>query len=586
MQNNKCFPGVLTAMLLLIMSFSGTACNPNNNGSNDQPVDTAPTAGLILHDGAIYTVNEAQPWAEAVAIKDGRIISVGTNDAVLAYAGAETQVIDLDGLMVMPGIHDVHMHPLEAGSPVGGDCPLKPNTPPESLIPILQRCASRQSDTGWVLGWGHSIYALLESERLPLDILDEAIPDRPAAMGEETSHSVWVNSAALAAAGIDANTPDPPGGVIDRDPETGQLTGILFDNAGDLVLELAHAQYKNLDELNYEGLLYSLDMIAQSGITSLVDARVYRTRGHHEVWQRAEQEGTLTARAVLSLWAYPHFDDAEQITELIAMYNDDPDSLLRVTQVKLYADGLIENGTAALLEPYQNDLGLPTKLGLNYFDEERMTRYLTELERAGFDLHIHTIGDRAVREALNAIEAAQARNGHTVSSRHRLTHLEMIHPDDRSRFVELGVIADFQVAGEFADPSYAVYSIPFIGDRAYDMIPVRSVYDTGAVVTLSSDWDVSTLLPFVGMQRSLMREQQSLPNLEAAIRAYTIDAAYLMRQEEKTGSVEAGKLADLIVLDQNLFEIPQAQISHTQVLLTLLGGEEIYRHPSFQAGLR
>ncbi len=580
LKTNKRVFKVLTGLILAVLLFV-TACSQSNNGRSEESSNLSPMADLILRNGVIYTVNEAQPWAEAVVVKDGVIIFVGTNDEVIAYEGAETQVLDLEGRMVMPGIHDSHLHPLEAGSPVTGTCLLEPNTPPEAFIPTFRRCAPDQIGTDWVLGFGHSIQPLLESERPPIDILDEAIPDRPVAILAETSHSVWVNSAALTAAGIDSNTPDPPGGVIDRDPETGKLTGILFDNAGDLVYEIALARTEELDELNYDGLLYSLKKLPQKGITSIAEARVYWTRGHLNAWQQAEREGTLSTRTVLGLWAYPQFDDDEQIAQLISMYDDDPDSLLRVTQVKMYSDGLIQNGTAALLEPYQLDFELPGNVGLNYFDQERLTRYVTELERAGFDLHIHTIGDRAVREALNAIEAAQATNGDVVSPRHRLTHLELIHPDDRSRFAELGVIADFQVAGEFALPEHAGEAAPLIGDRAFDMIPVRSIYNTGAVVTLSSDWDVNALSPFVGMEHALMRGEQSLPDLEAVIQAYTLNAAYLMRQQEQTGSIEVGKLADLIVIDQNIFEISQDKISNTKVQLTLLGGEVVYQHPSF-----
>ena len=534
---------------------------------------------MILRNGTIYTVNEAQPWAEAVAVKDDLIIFVGSNQGVDSMQGALTQVIDLNGRMVLPGLHDSHLHVLEAGSSVGGTCMLTPDTPPEQFIPLLRQCAPNQVGTNWVLGFGYTIHTLLESERLPVEILDQAIPDRPAVMLEETSHSVWVNSAALTVAGIDADTPNPPGGVISKDSITGEPDGILFDNAGNIVLDLAFSRTPELDQLNYEGLLYGLDKVAENGITSIVDARVYWTRGYHEVWQRAENEGTLTARTILALWAYPHFDDDQQLQDLKSMYSNEPNGLLRISQIKMYSDGIINNTTSALLEPYLQDLGVTGDFGLNYFDESRLTRYVTELEQLGFDIHIHTIGDRAVREALNAIEAAINANGAAIDRRHRLTHLELIHPDDRPRFAALAVIADFQVAGDFTLPENDTLNEPFIGIRAFDTIPIRSIYDTGARVTLSSDWDVSALSPFVGMANSLLRDDRSLPNLDAAIRAYTINAAYLMRQEDRTGSIEVGKFADLIVIDQNIFEIPTEQIGETTVLLTLLGGEEVFRSP-------
>ncbi len=540
-------------------------------------------ADLVLRNGTIYTVNDSQPAAAAVAVKDGVIIFVGDDSAVDAHVGAATRVIDLDGRLVLPGLHDSHLHALESGSIVGGTCLLPNDGDPETFIPLLQECAPNQIGTDWVLGAGHSIFSLLEAERTPLEILDEAIPDKPAAMLEETSHSLWVNSRALAAAGITPETPNPPGGVIDVDPDTGKLTGILIDNAGNRVMDIALASTPELDELAYEGLLESLDELARNGITSIADARAYWQRGHLAVWQRAEREDELSVRTILGLWAYPHLDDDAQIQQLRALYSSDPQRLLRVSQVKMYGDGIIPNGTAALLEPYDWTPGFTDNRGLNYFDETRLTKYVTELEKVGFDLHIHTIGDRAVRESLNAVETAIGTNGGGIDRRHRLTHVELVHPDDVGRFSALGVIADFQVAGEFTDPAHRTETAKFVGDRADDAVPVRTIYDTGAVITLSSDWDVSSLNPFNGMQRSLMREHQSLPNLDAAVRAYTLDAAYLLRQEDRVGSIEVGKLADMIVVDQNIFEIPQAQIGQTKVLLTLLEGEEIFRYADFQA---
>jgi len=557
-------PWIITLALIIFSASCASSNIADGEGRMVQKIDQSQIADLILYSGAIYTVSENQEWAEAVAIKDGKILAVGTDDQVAEYQGASTRVMDMGGRMVMPGIHDVHMHPLESGSTVGGTCELTANTPPEEFIDLLRECAPNQIATDWVLGAGHSISALQDSERLPIAILDEAIPDQPAIMLEETSHSTWANSAAMAAAGIDKNTPDPPGGIIDRDPETGELTGILYENAGNMLFHLAFAPNAELDELNYEGLIYSLGELAANGITSVADARAYWKRNH-----------------ILGLWAYPALDDDEQIAALIAMYNNPQDSLLRINQVKMYSDGIISNGTAAMLEPFAVDLlELPGNVGMNYFDETRLTRYVTELGAAGFDLHIHTLGDRAVREGLNAIQAAQTANPDR-QARHRLTHVEVVHPDDIGRFAELGVIADFQVAGDFTLPAHVEENKELIGDRAINAVPIKSVYETDAVITLSSDWDVSPLSPFVGMQNALNRDPQSLPDLHAVIEAYTINGAYVMRQEDRTGSIEVGKWADLIVLDQNLFDIPTDQINKTQVLLTMLAGEVIHEEENF-----
>ncbi|MBI2381506.1 MAG: amidohydrolase [Gammaproteobacteria bacterium] len=483
-------------------------------------------------------------------------------------------VVDLKGRLVLPGLHDVHMHPLEAGLDVVS-CILDADRPIAEQRDTIAGCAD-QGEREWVLGWGHSLRLLEAAGESPLAILDELIPDRPAAFMEETSHSVWVNSKALELAGIDAATPHPQGGAILKD-RRGMPNGILLDAAGDAVFDLALPAGRELAEHNYAGLLHGLKAAAENGITSLVDARVYWRRGYLAAWQRAEREGKLSARASLSLWAYPGMDDEEQLGALKAMYRDEPGSLLRVNQVKFYADGVLHNTTAALHQPYRDYYPEVGPYGLNYFTEERLARYITELEKTGFDAHVHAIGDRGVHEALNAIETAREANGMNPGARHRLTHLELVDQRDRPRFKALGVIADMQVAGDFALPQNHGEMEPLIGERAYEMLPLRSLWEAGARLTLSSDWDVSALSPFVGMQHALQLGEESLPDLASAVQAYTLDAAHALHQENQTGSLEVGKAGDLVVLDQDIFRLPVSRIGKTKVLMTVLGGKPVYR---------
>ena len=250
------------------------------------------------------------------------------------------------------------------------------------------------------------------------------------------------------------------------------------------------------------------------------------------------------------------------------------DSLLRVTQIKFYVDGIIHNTTARLQKPYNQSLSGVDPKGLYYFSPERLERYSRELAKAGFDMHIHAIGDQAVSDALDAIEATHGQG------RHRITHVELVDNVDVPRFKQLNVIADFQPSPYFT-PSFLKDNVPAIGERAYQMLPMRQLYDSGARVTLSSDWDVNPLSPLGIMQNALSLGERSLPNLAAAVKAYTLDAAYTLRQEKDTGSLEVGKQADLLVLDQNIFELPTQQIGKAKVLWTLLGGEETYRDPAF-----
>ena len=529
------------------------------------------SGNLALINGKIYTVNEAQPWAEAVVIQNEKIIYVGNVEGANPYLNDRSKVVDLKGRLVLPGIHDTHLHPLEAGSD-RITCVLDSEQSLNTNLATLEECATGNGDE-WVLGWGHGLESLLESHVAPKQLLDNINPNRPIAIMEETSHSVWVNSKALEMAGITANTPHPTGGAILKDAN-GNPTGILLDSAGDGIFELAFAPTPELKAINYEGLLYGLSEVAKNGITSIVDARVYWQRGYLDAWEKAEKNNTLTARTVLSLWAYPGMNDEEQIAHLKTLYRNDPESLLRISQIKFYSDGILHSSTAALHDPYLEYFDEVGPRGLNYFNKERLTHYTTELERTGFDMHIHAIGDRGVTESLDAIEAAQTANG--KSGRHRITHLEMITDADKPRFSDLGVIADFQLAGEFTMPEHFSDMESVIGDRAHGMLPVREIFDTGATVTLSSDWDVSSLSPFVGMQNALSRGEQSLPSLAEVIKAYTLNGAYLMRQENVAGSIEVGKYGDLIIVDQNIFETPVNKIANTKVLTTLLGGEIVY----------
>ncbi|MEM7424451.1 MAG: amidohydrolase [Pseudomonadota bacterium] len=542
---------------------------------------TTHAADTVLRNGTIYTVNDKQPWAEALAIRDGKIVFVGSNAGAVTHIRSGTEVIDLEGLFVMPGIHDVHTHPLEANNNALAECNLKAGLAARNQLKTIRRCSKEQKGNAWVTGWGHYIEDVIR-ERSPAKMLDQAVPDRPAIMMEFTSHSMWVNSKALKAAGITARTPNPPGGVIVRDKKTGEPNGLLIDNVGNMIWELPLKPNRQILDLTYDGLKVGLKKLARNGITSISDARVYWTRKHHEVWQRAEREKTLTARVVMSLWAYPQFGD-EQIETLEAMYSNDPGRLLKASQIKVYSDGIVSIGTAAMKRRYAYDYGLVKgNRGLNYFDQDRLTRYIARLEKTGFDFHIHAIGDRGVHEALNAIEEAGRINGSTLGRRHRLTHVELVDKADIPRFKRLGVIADFQVAGSWSNPGeYKRDTGYLIGKRANAAIPLKSIYDTGATVTLSSDYDVSTMNPFIGMQHARSRGRQKLPSMDAVVRAYTINGAYTLRQEEITGSLEVGKYADLIVLDQNLLEVKRAHIGRTRVLWTLLAGEEVFRHKEF-----
>ncbi|WP_185827478.1 amidohydrolase [Halomonas nitroreducens] len=531
-------------------------------------------ASLLLHGGQIYTVDAERAWASALAIgKDGRLLAVGNAEDMSDVVDAATERVDLKGRLVLPGFQDTHAHVLDASSAAQGDCLLDSRDGVARWLDDLAAC-NATDDGDWLLGAGFALHPLLAHAQSPRALLDRVIPDRPVAMMEETSHAYWLNTAALRRAGIDADTPDPAGGVILRDA-AGEPTGLVLDNAGDLALDAALTPSPVLDATYYRAVLAGQDELARHGITSVADARVFWRRGHLEAWQRAARNDALKARTVLGLWAYPGLDDDEQLARLEALYAPaGEDELLSVSQIKFYVDGIVHNTTARLHEPYDESLPGVDPGGLYYFTPARLERYARELAATGFDLHIHTIGDQAVSDALDAIAATDGQG------RHRLTHVELVRPEDVPRFAALDVTADFQPSEYFTTPYLDGYR-PLIGARARQLLPMRRLHDAGARLTLSSDWDVNPLSPLGIMQSALSLGERSLPSLAAAVRAYTLDAAYVLGQEDDTGSLEVGKQADLVVLDRNIFELPVTRLDEARVLWTLLGGEEVYRDAAF-----
>lgn len=544
---------------------------PVIRGGDGEPAD------LVLHNGVVYTVNEAQPWAETVAVKDGVIVFVGSTAEAEAWIGAETEVVDLNGRFLMPGFQDPHVHVLEAGFNDFLCFFSEEIAAAPQFINELRECAIALEGEPWVLGAGVDMEALLDLDLLPIEIIDEAIPDRPALVIDRLGHGAWGNSLAMQAVGYDTMTADPPGGVLVIDPETELFTGVVLENAQQALRTAAFPPTPENVQIFYESLLEGMATLAQNGVTTVSDAGGYWTRGHHLAWQQAEQDGLLTVRASNALYVFPDLPFEEQLNQIISLYSNDPDSLVRFNQVKIYIDGIANIGTSAVYEPYLEEFFIPglSEDGFLYFDTETLNAYVSELTQAGFQLHFHVTGDRATGLALDAIEQAESDN------RHRLTHLYFVHPDDFSRFVDLGVIADFQFApSSLTEESFDDLGIYF-GDRLDYYLPAFDMIEAGVDVVFSSDWDADSLSPFEKIAFIQTFDAPNRPDLATTIRMMTLDVAYLLHHEDKTGSVEVGKLADLIVLDRNLFDVSAAEVGETAVLLTLLGGNEVYRADNF-----
>jgi predicted amidohydrolase YtcJ len=543
------------------------------------PASREKVSDLVLRDGAIYTMDDVRSRAEAIAISRGEIVFVGTNTGVERYVGPSTRVISLEGKMVLPGFHDAHVHPVTSGIELG-QCNLSGLPTQDAVLKAILDCVP---DGEWIVGGGWDL-TLFPEGNPQSTTLDAVVPDRPVYLSSADVHSAWVNSRALELAGISAATPDPPNGRIERDPNTKKPSGTLRESATALVSR--HLPPLALNDY-VEGLRRGLAVANRFGITSLVETT--GTSPIVDAYASLEHDGGLTARVRIAL-AVDEAKDESQIDSLVVTRRRFPGPFLRADAVKIFADGVIESRTAALLEPY---LGLDHRGASNY-EPERLARMVARLDREGFQAHVHAIGDRAIRETLDAIEQARKENG-PRDSRHQIAHLELFDPVDIPRFRALGVVANFQPLWAYADTYITELTEPVLGpSRSRWLYPIRSVADSGAVLAAGSDWSVSSMNPLDGMEVAITRRgidaidreawiPEERVDLETILTAYTRGGAYAMHQERWVGSLEAGKRADIIVLDRDLFRLAPEEIHRARVLWTLLDGKEVFRDESFRS---
>lgn len=544
----------------------------------EEPAGDDTGADLVLTNARVYTVDADRSWAEAVAVDDGRIVYVGPIAGVDAHLGANTNVVDVGGRMLLPAFQDSHIHPIGAGVEASA-CDLNNLDGIAAYRSAIAEYAAANPDVEWILGGGWSMSEFGPGGSPSKTIIDELVPDRPVFLTSADGHSAWANSRALEIAGLTRDTPDPPDGIIDRNPETGELIGSLQEGAMNLVRR--HIPPETL-ETRVDGLRYSVRLLNGYGITSITDASV--GRDGLETYRALANSGELKLRVVASLW-WDRERGLEQVDDLVALREEySGHALLRPTTIKIMQDGVMENYTAAMLEPYLVPSGTR---GIPMVNPELLRQAVTALDAEGFQVHFHAIGDAAVRQCLDAVEEALIENGR-LGHRHHISHLQMIDPADIPRFAELDVIANFQPLWAYNDAYVTELTVPFIGEeRARWMYPIRSVQEAGGMLAFGSDWSVSTANPFPQIETAVTRlsaagedvpvmTPQERIDLASAIDAFTINAAFLNKHDDTTGSIEVGKLADLIVIDQQLFDIEPADISETQVLLTLFGGEVVH----------
>lgn len=532
---------------------------------------------MVFRGGAIYTVDAARSWASAVAIENGRIVAVGTDAQIAAHIGRGTRVIELNGRMMLPGFHDSHMHPLSGGLRLVR-CRLNDAKSKKALHVAIRTCAAAASDT-WLVGGGWDP-DVIPAQTLDRATLDRLVPDRPAYFATYDGFSAWVNSRALAVAGITASTPDPDGGTIERDPVTGEPSGVLHRAATSLVRR--HIPPPG-DALYREGLRRSLAMANRFGITSVIDASA--SPELLVQYQNAERDGELTVR-VLASQRVDAQGGIEQAQEMLARSERFEGKRLRANAAKIFVDGDFTTRSAALLAPHVDD----GSRGRMRISSDALAAIVTRLDAVGFQVHMHVIGDRAVRAGLDAIARAHRVNGR-LAQRHQLAHLTLIDPADIPRFRRLGVAANFQPMWAYAD-EIVTHTEALLGpERSRWLYPIASMVNSGAVVVAGSDWPSPSMNPLEAIQVAMTRRPlkgdgsawlpQERITLPAILAAYTINGAWLKGEEANTGSIEVGKAADLIVLNRNLFDIDPMAVQHVKVLLTLLEGETVYRNPAF-----
>ena len=546
-------------------------------------------ADLLISNARVYTVERSQPWAEAVAIRDGKIVAVGSSDDLAKYRGARTRVVDAGQRLIMPGFFDSHIHFLE-GSLSLGQLRLDETKNLADIQKAVKAFAEAHAQAAWILGRGWS-YSEFGRETLPnKKDLDAVVADRPVLLEGFDGHTYWANSKALALAGVRAETPNPPNGEIVRDPRTGEPTGALKEAAGDLLLKVAPQPSA---EERLAALRQGMRLAHEAGLTHIIncgnDTPGASDDQFFDLYDRLRRQGELTLRVTMSDYQPPDGLRAEDLKKIEADKRNHPpsDDWLAGGAVKMFLDGVIESHTAALLAPYADD---PAKTGSLRWTPDHYKKAVAELDKQGIQVFTHAIGDRAVRLALDAYEEAATRN-RTSDARHRIEHIETISAQDIPRFGKLNVIASFQPLHAYPDDDTMNVWLKNAGhEREPRAWAWQSIWQSGGHEAFGSDWPVVTLNPWDGVQNAILRQTREgkpaggwIPDqrlsLEQAIEGYTLGAAYSVHREHEEGSIKPGKLADLVILNQNLFAIDPRKIAETQVLMTIVGGKIVYESP-------
>jgi predicted amidohydrolase YtcJ len=545
------------------------------------PEPSVEVADTVYTNGRIYTVNEAQPWAEAVAIKGGKFIVVGSASEVEAVTGDATQVTDLGGDFAMPGVVDAHIHPYEPYvQEEAGNLLFSDQLDADGVAAAIREFAAANPDRRWIRGLKYG-FGAFPGAKMTRDWLDEVVPDRPAYIVDESGHNATANSRALEIAGITAETPDPPLGTIDRDPVTGEPTGYLSETGMGLVGR--HIDQPPTDAYK-RAITRSLQQMTAWGITSFID--MMALEDSIDAYFELEAEGKLPFRLNVALAMNEYTDEvatADEAREYLPTAIGRATEKIDTRHFKYWGDGTPLSYTSLLVDPYA-DRDTYGQITMTEAMIEDAIAYLGQ----GIGGHVHSITDGTARRILDFVEEAHERHPGQVRRFH-IGHNQLVHPDDYERYVKLDVVAEIGPAMWFPFGATPVLIERLGEERARKRyFDVRSMLDAGITVAWGSDWPAGTpdANPFRGLEGLVTRAHPSGDyegtfgepiSLEEGIRILTMGSAYAMEREESIGSIEVGKHADMIVLDRNLFEIAPETIYDTLVKRTVFAGETVYK---------
>jgi predicted amidohydrolase YtcJ len=539
-----------------------------------------PAADLIVRGGRVFTVDQQRPWAEAVAVRDARILAVGDEAEILGFAGRATEVLDATDGLVLPGFVDAHNH-VRLGTPDAVD--LSAATDLEQVRQALRDTVAADPSLTWVEA-GRFMYGAIPGGRTPRadDLPEEVTGGRPAFLVSYDAHTAWLNRPALQRFGIERGVERVAFGEVELD-DAGEPTGFL---TGFAVMGLSRAGLAQLSSQlpglspdgQYRRLSRALEMAIGCGITTIVEPQ--NSPDDLPLFLRARDEGAMRSRMIAAMF-HPPGTTSEEVDEFEEVKRTYDDDRFRVGPIKLYIDDVIEPHTAAMLEDYANR---PGERGGLFWDPVEFAELIAALERRGFQTFTHAIGDRGIRTALDAIEHARRVNG-PRDARHQLVHCEVVQPLDLPRFAELGVVACMQP--RHAAPDLVDVWMENVGEARWPLaLPWRALHDAGATLAFSSDWDVAEMDPLVGIYSAVTRADlhgehawatELCVDLPTAIRGYTMGSAYANFADADRGSLTPGKYADLVVLDRDLFAIDDPlEILGARVRSALVGGAPVF----------